>query len=340
MPTIPLKSENRAVKVGQVEKLMLGYGEHARIVMLENPTFRYVHNLRAPRIEGGKGIQITKAKRNSKGEDGDTYKTWEMDFVGRPFCLGDDAVLAVSGVDPDNCPACKRSVESNQVKAPERRFAVNVIRYHIDSAGRQVSPFSCACIAWAFNESTFDYLIGLHEEYSNNGGLLGRDLRLGPCKSKEFQNFDIVPGDQQWWAATEENKQRVLQTYQTNKKTEKELETLCGRDVTESWLGEDLGKIADKWRIIDGTGSERPDATARADVPSLTDGLDKLLNTPTAAAVSAEPAAAGTTPPELNDLLGGMTAAPSTNGATSITPSTGTETVGFDILSELGKLGS
>lgn len=347
MPQIPVKSESRAVRVGQVEKLTLAYGEYARIVLLENPTFRYIHNLRAPQIVDGKPVQVTRQKRTKGGDGDDTYKTWEMDFVGRPFCLGADDVLAENGVDPERCPACKRSVESNQVKAPERRFAVNVIRYHQDSSGRPVSPFSCAVIAWAFSEGTFDKLIGLHEEYEASGGLLGRDLRLGPCQSKEFQKFDIMPGDQQWWAASEENKQRVLATYQANKKTEKELESLCGREVTAAWLAEDLGKIADKWRIVDGGGSERPDATAAVDTATVADGLaslSSLLDTPGAAtpAPAAQPAAQpavtpGAAPPELADLLGNTT----TNAASSsITPNGSGDAVGFDILDTLSKIGT
>lgn len=341
MPQIPFNSKNRAVRTGQLDKLSLAYGEIARIVLLDNPIFRYVHQLRAPQIVNGKPIQVAKKKRGkADGGAEDTYMAYEMDFIGRPFCLGRDEVLGEKGVDPDGCPACKRSVDSNQVKAPERRFAVNIIRYHLDGNGRAVTPFSCAAIPWAFNESTFDKLISIAEEYQASGGLIGRDLRLGPCTNKDFQNFDITPGDQAWWLSSEENKERVLQTFKANRKTEQELESLCGRAVTASWLAEDLGKIADKWRIVDSGGVDRPDATAAADRSNLTEGLQDLLNTPTPAAPPPVPTPAATTPDELSGLLSDAPAPaappPSTN---AITPTTGGETASFNLLDELAKLG-
>lgn len=338
MPQIPFKSESRAVKVGQIDKLSLQHGEYARVVLLESPTFRYIHNLRAPKIGvDGKPIQISKKGRSRGGAEGDTYTTWEMDFIGRPFCLGKEEILAEKGVDPDNCPACKRSIESNQVKAPERRFAVNVIRYQMDSRGQQSVPFSCTSIPWAFNESTFDKLVGIAEEYQASGGLVGRDLRFGPCTSKDFQNFEITPGDQSWWGASEDNKQRVVQTYTANKKTDKELESLCGREVSAAWLSEDLGKIADKWRVVDSGGAERPDATAALDKGTVSEGLADLLNTPAAVTSEHTPVVQGSMPNELADLL--SDSGPKPNA--SITPTAGGEPVGFgSILDELAKLGS
>jgi hypothetical protein len=342
MPQIPFNSKNRAVRAGQLDKLTLAYSEIARIVLLDNPIFRYVHQLRAPQIVDGKPVQVAKKKRG-KGDGGseDTYMTYEMDFIGRPFCLGSDEALSEKGVDPDGCPACRRSVDSNQVKAPERRFAVNVVRYHLDSNGKAVTPFSCAVIPWAFNESTFDKLISIAEEYQASGGLIGRDLRLGPCTSKDFQNFDITPGDQSWWASSQENKERVLATFKANRKTEQELESLCGRAVTASWLADDLGKIADKWRVVDSGGVERPDATAAVDRSNLTEGLQglqDLLNTPAPAAPPPAPTPAATTPDELNGLLGDVPA-PAAPSASAITPTVGGETVGFNLLDELNKLG-
>jgi hypothetical protein len=341
MPTIPLNSKSRAVKVGQVDTLKLGYGELARIVLLEDPTFRYIHNLRAPQINNGKPVQVTKKKRATRaGDDGDTYTTWETDWIGRPFCLGREEILAETGIDKDNCPACKRASDCNQVKPPERRFAVNVIRYHMDGRGQPVVPFSCACIPWAFNEPTFDKLVGIAEEYAASGGLIGRDLRLGPCENKDFQKFDIQPGDQAWWNLSEENKQRVVATFQANKKDEKELEALCGREVSAAWLSDDIGKIAEKWRIVDNFsngGVETPDPTAAADTRTVTEGLAKLLETPTPAAAAApvpveQPAVVpGSAPPELDDILGAST-------PPSITPTAGSEPVGFDILDKLNSL--
>jgi hypothetical protein len=278
----------------EFDRLKLKKDERARIVFLEKPTFAYVHTLRAPKIINGRASKIEKETRR-----GDTYTDYDYDFIGRPLCTGDYGILADKGVDPVNCPICKRSTQTDEVGAPERRFAMNVIRYAMTRDGKLVQPFACQNLVWGYTEGVYNRLIDIAQEH---GALLGRDLLLGPCTNEPFQKYEIQAGAQSLWQAKDEIKQTVVATYQSNRVSE--LERACGRKSETRWMMKDLDTISERWRTARGEkdGTEAADSSA-----ALNDGIAALLND-NGKPASAEPAV------DMASLLntGSQTAAQST----------------------------
>ncbi len=269
MPQIDWTPEYKRTTNVEFDRLKLKVGERARIVLMEKPTFTWVHTLRAPKIVDGKANKVIK-----KRKDGTEYADWDMDFVGRPQCLGDHGIIADEGLDAKNCPVCARAKDSEEAAAPERRFAMNVIKYNTKSDGSLVAPFGCSSVVWSFTEGIFNKLYDIAQEY---GGLVGRDLILGPCQPPEaFQKFDITAGAKNLWEADDKIKNVVTETYQGNRI--EDLEAACGRKAEARWLKEDLNKIAERWRIAHGDKAAPADSTEKGEVASLKGELDNLLS--------------------------------------------------------------
>lgn len=309
MPQTDFSPENRLAGRGtdSFDKFKLLYDQRARIVVPQNPTFAWVHQLRAPHIVDGRPQVVTKKRKQRAGsQEQESYTTFEMDFIGRPLCLGDPETLKTAGVDSENCPACRRSTECDQVRPPERRFAVNIIRYATDASGQLTRPFSCQCLVWAFNEGTYLRLIGLNTEWAESGGILGRDLLCGPCTSAEFQNFEITPGAESYWKTVPGARERFAETFKANARPEADLEAACGRRVAARWMEQDIDRVRERWAIVDSGGrAPAPDPVSAADQATLARGLDDLLNT-TPAAV---PAASTAAPDDLAGLFDSTPAA-------------------------------
>lgn len=268
MPQIDWTPEFKRTTTLEFDRLKLKVGERARIVCLEKPTFTWIHTLRAPKIVDGTASKVVK-----KRKDGTEYVDWDMDFVGRPQCLGDHGIIADEGLDAKNCPVCARAQESEQAQKPERRFAMNIIKYNTKADGTPVSPFGCSSQVWTFTEGNFNKLYDIAQEH---GGLVGKDLILGPCQVPEaFQKFDITAGAKNLWESDENIKKTVLETHQNNRI--EDLETACGRKVEVRWLKEDLDKIRSRWAVAHG---EKPAAnsTEQQDLASLKGELDGLLS--------------------------------------------------------------
>lgn len=268
----------------EFERLKLKKDERARIVLLERPTFAYVHTLRAPKIVSGQAVKVEKKTRR-----GEIYMDWDMDFIGRPLCLGDLGILADKGVDATNCPACKRSTETDEINQPERRFAMNIIRYTMTRDGRLVEPFSCTAMVWGFTEGIYNRLVDIAQEH---GALVGQDLLLGPCTDEGYQKYEIQAGRSPLWQSSEPIKNTVVATYQSNKVDE--LERACGRRAETRWMVKDIEQISERWRIARGI----PDGTEAAGAAALTTGLDALLGD------TASSGQASTDPVDLGGLLG------------------------------------
>ena len=270
----------------EFDRLKLKKDERARIAILEKPTFAYVHTLRAPKITNGQAVKVEKKTRK-----GDVYRDYDLDFVGRPLCLGDLGILNDKGVDAANCPACKRSTETDEVNPPDRRFAMNVIRYAMRANGQLVAPFACSCLVWSFTEGIYNRLVDIAQEH---GALVGRDLLLGPCTDEGYQKYEIQAGAQALWQQ-ETNKALVLETFKENRVVE--LERACGRKAQTQWMVKDIDSIAERWRIARG----ETDGTEAAGATALSDGLDDLLSsvntsTPSSADASVDMAELLSTP--------------------------------------------
>jgi hypothetical protein len=125
-------------------------GDIARILLLESPTYEWVHTLNHPVIEDG--IPVMQTKQTRRGED---YQVNKMAFVSRPICQGDDGILEEKGLDPKNCAVCAYAEENpDRMKAPERRFAMHVIKYNTKKNGDIITPFGVQVLVWAFGTGT------------------------------------------------------------------------------------------------------------------------------------------------------------------------------------------
>lgn len=267
MPEIDWTPSHKRTSTVQFDRLKLKSGETARIVCMEKPHFSWVHTMKAPKIVDGGATKIVRKRR-----DGTEFDDWDMEFVGRPLCIGDPGIIGDNGVDPANCPVCERATKSEEVSAPERRFSTNIIRYNTRSDGALVNPFGCTSLVWSFTENVFNKLLNIAEEYTT---LVGRDLILGPCGIPEaYQKFDIAVGAKNHW---EQYKDIVNQTHEENRVAD--LEQASGRKVELVWLKKDLDKIAAQWRIAHGV-KETADGTQNTNLTSLKGELDNLLTPP------------------------------------------------------------
>lgn len=256
-------------------QLKLESNEMARIVCIEQvPECQWVHTLRAPKIDKGRAVITVKERRN-----GEKYEDYEMDFIGRPICLGDEGILADRGVDPQNCPACALAVSGDMVDRPRRRFAMHVLKYATKPGTTDLLPqFNMQLLVWAFTDRTFERLTNFTQEW---GSLLQHDLLLGPCTNQLFQQFDINVSGKAEWTASEDRKELAISMFKDNKISDEALAEFCGRRVERSWLLEDLEKIKERWRLVNGDLGAESSSDFAAAAPSLADGLEDLVSTQT-----------------------------------------------------------
>jgi hypothetical protein len=282
VPQIDFAPEHKKATEQDIDRLKLKNAERARIVCLEKPTYAWVHTLRAPKIINGKAVMISKERKS-----GDSYQDFDLDFIGRPLCLGDYGIITDKGVDATNCPACAASRNSDEVGPPERRFAMNVVRYGLARDGALVSPFACTCVVWGFTEGLYNKLVDIATEH---GSIIGRDLVLGPCTNEGFQKYEIMPAGKNAWQLDDNIKRIVQETFTANRL--EDLERACGRKVDRRFVEQDLDNISNRWRLARGDTSP-PDGTEAVDHAALTAGLNDLLGT-TPTPASTPPTETGT----------------------------------------------
>jgi hypothetical protein len=282
-------------------KLKLKNGERARILLLEAPVVEYVHTLRAPQLINGLAVMETKKRR-----DDSEYQDHKMDFLSRPICLGDEGILDDKGSDAKNCPMCALAKENSDMsQAPQRRFAMHVIRYKTKPNGFEpITPFSVELLVWSFTDKVFNKIVDFKNEF---GDLRKHDLTLGPCTNEGFQQYDISISAKGAWLEDDARKSLTAETFKNNQIPD--LSIACGAKKELKWIEEDLSKIRTNWGIATGLGSAPLDETSS--VGSLSDGLGDLMNTKT---TTDEPWVAtpyeetAKTAGDLDDLLGGVAA--------------------------------
>lgn len=246
MPRITFTAEVGPAKSGSAfPKLKLADGETARIVCLEEPVMAYVHTLEKPQIRNGQAVMEEK-----KRKDGSSYTKNAMKYVSSFLCLGDDDVMSERGVDPDNCPACKASTRSDEVKAPKPKYAMNILRYTTKPGSPEpASPFNVQVEAWVFSNQQFSQIRKLALE---GWKLQEHDLVLGPCQDETYQRFEIVLSQRAAWMESDDNKKRSLTTFKENKASAEDLEVLCARRVERKYIEQDLEQVHEAWLQLSG----------------------------------------------------------------------------------------
>lgn len=251
MPKIEFETGFKKKSNTDFNKLTLDQNERARVCVIESPTVEYVHPLSRVIMDQGKPVMTTKTygKNNEKSRE-----VPETDYVGRYLCLGDFDVLESKGVDPDNCPACKASIESSAVDGPTRRFAAHVIQYQVKKGGFAIQePFQISLKVWDFTNTRYDALTDIKEEH---GSLPGLDLNLGPCENKGFQKYTISPGNGCEWSKSADRKKIVREVLESQKVDD--LSLVLGRRVNFAELNGQVQDVVRTWNQAFGVPGSMP----------------------------------------------------------------------------------
>jgi hypothetical protein len=300
MPKIEFEDGYKKKGNYDFDKLTLEQGERARVCVLENPTVEYVHVLNRVILDRGQPVMTTQVF----GKNGEkSREVPETDYVGRFLCLGNFEVLEAKSVDPDNCPACKASLESAAVDRPKRRFAAHVLKYQVKKNSFTIQdPFQVSLQVWDFTDTRYDALVDIKTEH---GALPNLDLNLGPCENKNFQKYTFSPGNGCEWSKSADRKKIVQDVLKTQKVDD--LSLVLGRKSTFGELNSQVQDVVHTWNIAFGTPGSMPDEKPAADEAPL----DLSFDEPTAGDSSDEDGP--TQKPsgekkimELDDLLAGM----------------------------------
>lgn len=253
MPQIPIDEANKSKSLFDFPKLFLEHGDHARIVCLEEPIAEYTHSLKMPQVINGRVVMET-----IKTRDGGTQEKPATDFVGRFLCLGQFSVLEEKRVAPDVCPMCAASQDSDAIWSPERRFIMHVFQYGTRKGSTDLlDPFSGKTVVWQFNNKRFDKLAEIKTEAASSGGLKGHDLLIGPCTSKQFQNYDFRPSiGPAECLASDERKRFTVATFKGNRA--EDLGRLLGERITSERAKAEVAKVVAKHREAFGGPQDIP----------------------------------------------------------------------------------
>ena len=208
----------------------------------------------------------------------------ERKWLGTFQCLGDPAVLADKGSDPDGCPACAQVKVSDDFR-PSPHYAMNVIRYQTKPGGFELrKPFGVECLVWAFTERTYSALISKANILSDDGApvdLRQHDLCVR-CTNPNFQNYELDLAPLAFWIQPQYNKDGeaklrdlVVECYKENKADDETLGRAIAYRFTESAL---LEKVNDFLNLL-GHGSVSPGLAAPAQQAAPRITSEQLVDT-------------------------------------------------------------
>lgn len=273
MPRVEFSEENVKKNDYDYPKFKLDKkGEVARIAILESPVAEFVHNIRKPKLVGGIAEKETKYDRNDK-----PYETYKWEFVSRPICLGDYGVLEQDGSDPDKCPICAEAKKSDRFSAPQRRFALHVVKYETKANSTEVKePFGATTQVWSFTDKVFNKLYGFKQEGFN---LQKHDILL-KCENPTFAGYEISIAMKGEWTESDERKQ-YIKGLMSPDNLAPDLAIFCGSKKSEKNIEYDIRAVNEAWDIATGvrtiSSHDAQMSSVGASAGSLTDGLDNIL---------------------------------------------------------------
>ncbi len=269
MPVTAFSSDNVRTSATSFPKVKLAKNEKGRLVCIEpNPHYEWVHELKKPVVSkvNGKPVMETREKAN-----GEKYETYQMDFIGRPVCVGDPDVLEDRGADPDHCPACEIAKDSDMLPGPVRRYAIHVLQYATKTGSTQIAePFSVATKVWTLTEKRFAEVVELINEAEVDDPRK-IDITLEQKGPEAFQQYDMKLGTKCEMLANQDRLDRAKLTYQENHAPD--LSPYCGRDTPAKYITEDCREIEDAWQRVRraeaAAGGAEPMPTLDAEETSL-----------------------------------------------------------------------
>lgn len=254
MPRITFSTSNVRSAGNRFPTVKLNSNETWRIVFAEpEATYEWVHVFRKPKLSPINGRLL---EREISYKNGDVKMVPDTDFVNDPLCLGNIDTLEDRGVDPDNCPGCRAALDyQDWFNAPERRFAVHVLKYqtHPGSA-RVVTPLGLETRVWRLSEKRYALVSERIEEFG--GDPMGVDLILGPCTSQTYQNYEISGTPTCVVRQSEQTQQQAQATFQGNNAGD--LSAYCGKRSDARSMQSDIDEVIGRWRAANQAGAPVP----------------------------------------------------------------------------------
>jgi len=235
-------------------------GDNTRIKLAEaEPTFEWVHQLRAPRLSNVTGQLVMKTIEVGKGDDKETREVPDLEYVGSPICHGADDALSDRGIDPDNCVMCKAALDHSEwFEKPERKWAVHVFEYACQgNTSKAAEPISIQVKVFKMTERRYARVVAVLEEFAENGNVLDVDLTLGPCNSPKFQNYEIQGAPRCVLAANPKKLAEAEEIFQGNNAGD--LSAYCGRKSDPRYTKSDVDSIIAKWQSVSQGGNKIPE---------------------------------------------------------------------------------
>jgi hypothetical protein len=265
--------------VDQYDYLKLDTGEWARLLVIddENAWWEWVHSMRAPVIDDeDMPVMVNKTRRDGSSAGLD----YSMGFVGQRICLGDPSVVEDKGLDVARCPACESAGHGTKGMAPERRFAVPVIRYKCkkrNSTDLQSTPGG-DILVWKLGQRLYNQLIdnkkAIRElleipEEQKTFPLRSADIVI-ECEDGNFNRLAFKPPMRP--AYRDPKVFEWVKELKADKDiwpTDAQLKAACGRDGDRDHMVMDVQSVEDRWRKAERAGKDgvrRPDPTGNGPV--------------------------------------------------------------------------
>lgn len=270
MPRVDFTDEHRIEpRAGSnFDRLKLGTGDKARLLLIEKPIVEFEHTIQVPQILNGKPVEEEIERKDGSG----TFTVYKKDFVSRLLCTGDFETMRSQGVDPENCVVCKYTVQpenKGRIKGPQPRYAMHVVRYKTKGGTYDVTtPFQVDLPVWSFSQTVFNKLHDLRKEWEDSGGFKEHDLLL-VCKNAQFQQYEFNIAPNAAWKKDEATKALVKEVFEGNQI--EDLALACGSRKDERFVLDDLKKVDEAYGLIE----DRP--AAELDMASLDEGIGALL---------------------------------------------------------------
>lgn len=272
MPRVEFKEENVKKNDYDYPKFKLEKkGEIARVAILESPVAEFVHNLRKPKLVGGRPQKENKTTRN-----GEQYEDYVYEFVSRPICLGDYGTLEQDGSDPEHCPMCAEAKKSDKFYAPQRRFALHLVRYETKANSTEVKePFGARTEVYSFTDKVFSELFALKQQGFN----LGEHDLIFKAENPTFHGYGISPSMDAEWSKSDERKKYIKGLMQ-KENLAPDLSIFCGSRKSEKQIEYDIKAVHEAWAIATGVTTISPQDAALSSVGGSLDlatGIADLL---------------------------------------------------------------
>lgn len=262
MPKTTFDPDNKLTQPWDFPKLHLKYDARERINVIQKEIdFEFTHEVKAPLIQNGEPI-IELAER----KDGSTYERKKMEFLGRILCLGRADVMEAKAKDPDVCPLCRVASNSDALAMPQRRFGAHVLVYNtVETNFDLITPFSARLVVWLLGERTYNTVSEAAAEWAevdpNTGEkiyadvLRKHDLLLGPCKSEDFQNYDIRVAREAAWLMSPEAQAFVSALWKDPNNHAPDMAALIGKRRDVAGMEQMANLVLERNRQADGMPS-------------------------------------------------------------------------------------